>query len=270
LGSASTIRGLRREMEERRRQLDVCRTSLLAALAAYWDAYSKRFTSRCEWIRCAHVFDTNRELEVFIDELHDELEAFLKDLREAREAARERAGEFQLRGMLTEDIVIGMDWVEDLRAGKSRIADQLAREFLKEDRHRLSRYFAAGAARVDVFVSDIQGECAKRVFPEVESTTVIQAMRDGATFDVGRTAMSLAVFLPLKLATRVDTVLVVQGPGPEEALARCVESLAPFPALIVSDDDERMLLLRIAHDVDLKNVTILHDEVGGPRSRSVE
>ena len=104
----------------------------------------------------------------------------------------------------------------------------------------------------------------------MKETSVIQAMKDGATFDVARAADSLAVFLPLRLATRVDTVLVVQGPGPEEALAGTVERLAPTPFLIVSDDDERMLLLRIAHDIDLKNVTLLGDEVGGPRSRSVD
>lgn len=261
------IRHLKREMDERKRQLDSCRASLLVALNGYWDAYSKRFVSRCEWIRSAHVFDSNRELEVFVDDLHDRLEAFLDDLRDARADAQDRADEFRLRGTLTEEIVVDMAYVDGLRADKSRQIDQFAREFLKEDRHHLSRYFVSG---VDAMRADILGDGARRIFPEVQSMKVIEVMGEAATVDVAGVAGSIPIFLPLKPATRVDSVTVVQGPGPEAVLMKCVESLAPLPAVIVSRDDERMLLLKIAHDIDPRNVTILGEDWGRPRSRGLD
>jgi hypothetical protein len=266
-GDRSTRKELKAALDQCRARYDDATRALAQELMGYWAAYSKRFTDKCEWTRCLHVFDTNRELEVFIDGLHDELDAFVRDLQGARASAQQRARDFQLSGTLTEDIVVDMDYVEALHAAQSTRTDQFAREFLEEDAHRLSQYFPG---RAEALTSAIRKACAAKVFGDVEHTSVIKAMNEGATFDVARAAGALAVFLPLKLATRVDTVLVVQGPGPEEALAGTVERLAPAPFLIISDDDERMLLLRIAHDVDLRNVTVLMEEHEGPRSRSVD
>jgi hypothetical protein len=55
-------------------------------------------------------------------------------------------------------------------------------------------------------------------------------------------------------------MLVVQGPGPDEVLAESVQAMAPNPAVVVTDDEERILLLRIAYDVNEKDITSLQVE----------
>ena len=257
LGNLSSVRKLKRAVDQLRRQLEANKAALVGSLRNYWEAYSKRFTSRCEWIRYSHVFDTNRELEVFVDELHDSLESFLDDLRDARADAQAQAHDFALKGKLTEAIVIDRAYVDALLAKEARSVDQLAAEFLRGEHHQLSRYFAKGTGDLSV---DIHADCAAKIFSHVERTTVLQAMNDGARFDISRAATALSVFLPLKLNAQTPSMLVVQGPGPGEVLAESIQAIAPSPAVVVSDDDERILLLRVAYDVNEKDVTSLQME----------
>jgi len=257
LGNLSNVRKLKRAVDQLTRQLEANKAALVGSLQNYWNAYSKRFTSRCEWIRYSHVFDTNRELEVFVDELHDSLESFLDDLRDARAEAQAQARVFALEGKPTEAIVIDKAYVDALLAKETRTVDQLAAEFLRGEHHQLSRYFAKGIGDLS---ADIHSDCAGKIFSHVKRTTVLQAMNDGARFDISRAATTLSVFLPLKLNAQTPSMLVVQGPGPDEVLAESVQAMAPNPAVVVTDDEERILLLRIAYDVNEKDITSLQVE----------
>ena len=124
-----------------------------------------------------------------------------------------------MRGTLTEEIVVDMAYVDHLRGSKSRQVELFAREFLEEERHRLSRYFACG---VHAMRSDIASDGARRLFPEVLQANVLDLMEDGARVDIAGVASSIPGFLPLKLATRVDSVMVVQDLELELTRFRCV------------------------------------------------
>ena len=255
--SLANVRTLKRAVNQLSRQLEANKAALASSLRNYWNAYSKRFTSRCEWIRYSHVFDTNRELEVFVDELHHSVGSFLDDLRGARAEAEAQAHDFALKGKRTEAIVIDKAYVDALSAKESRTVDQLAAEFLMGEHHKLSRYFAKGISDLR---ADIHADCAAKIFSHVKRTNVIQAMNDGALFDMSRVAASLSVFLPLRLNAKIPSMLVVQGPGPGEVLAESVQAIAPNPAVVVTGDEERILLLRIAYDANEEDITSLQVE----------
>jgi len=253
-GSLLNVRTAKRAVAQLKGQLDASKQALLASLRKYWDAYSKRLTSRCEWIRYSHVFDTSRELEVFVDELHDSLESFLVDLQVARAEAQAQAHGFALSGKLTESIVVDKAYVEALLAKESRRVDQLASEFFRGEHHKLSRYFATGVGELR---ADVHADCASRIFSHVKRTTVLQAMNDGTRFDIARAAATLSVFLPLRLTTETPNMLVVQGPGPRQALDESVQAIAQSTEVVVTDDEERILLLRIAYDAKESDITSL-------------
>lgn len=251
---------LRRKVADAQRTLDLRKDGLQHSLREYWAEYSRKFTTRCDWTRHSHVYDTDRSLETFVDEQSAGLEEFRSELRSLRERAKTTVDGFKLSDTSTELAVVDQAYVADVVTRQSDIVDLRARTFFQQPEHAMSTYsdqWCRDKSGIEKLDGAMQAFCANEAYADVREMSVTAAIK-ATGFSLAAAVRSIPVFLPIDPAAGAESFVIVLGPD-DGFLHKEMDKamITPNPVVLRSDDEERLIAFRVGWGIQLADVTVL-------------
>jgi hypothetical protein len=129
--------------------------------------------------------------------------------------------------------------------------------FFRSKDRQLSKYFDAG---VDEMVAALGAYCKDEMvetFGAIRGGSIVRVI-DETGYDLKKDIAAVPIFLPLRHSTQKPILVVAGSDG--GWLNERVGGVSPTPIVVVSDDGERVLLLRVAYDIDRRDITVLSDQ----------
>ncbi len=260
---------------EKQAELDAAEGACRAALRDYWEASVAGFTRTCELEKHLSILGLERSLRSFFEEERELLLRFEQAMRDMRHAFRERVEQFSLKSTVTELVIVGGDYAERLVNSKAKTLDAVAANFFSESSSdeapvvRRSRIMSEyldlfrRTGQLDQLLSDLREDCGAEVSWSLSASNVVKAAKEvdeGLSILKGA-ASSLTVLLPLDDRSRDsdDGPAVALSPD-KTALEQALSSSSAFratPKVLEHDDEERIVLLRIVHDIKREEIEAL-------------
>lgn len=247
---------LRKKIRELEGAYETSKAVFVQAMRGYWGAYVQKFQKQCDWIRFSHVFDTERETLEVIEEMRRQLEGFRTAMVGYRSQAAVTVASFKLDASPTELIAVDAKYVETLVDKKSAAVDGLSGKFFAG--HVFSAFFEpfrSSDATLEMLDRELKEACSRDVFFDVAAMTVKKAIQE-SNFDMAIAAHTASCFLPISPQVRPEQFIVVVG-ADGQFLRDRTSSLVPSAIVIETDDEERVLVLKIAHDIKLDQISVL-------------